>query len=189
MADERPPHVSEERLLGLGQFHEESSVAGLDGGKLTVPAVDERLLVLDLAKFEQLRRQRGLPDTVGFGFAVGAGDGGFGLSICRGDGFGGLGLGLGEFVAGALGVLNGLGLRGDGVGDDLRDTRGADEAELLNADTDGLHLLLDESLYAGEKLSLLLTVDLLDTVGRGDLVERVANDVAQDAVGEEIEIA
>jgi hypothetical protein len=44
-------------LLHLGQLHEETAVACLDGGKLTVPGFDESLLVFDLAQFEELRSE------------------------------------------------------------------------------------------------------------------------------------
>jgi len=92
-------------------------------------------------------------------------DGSLGVAFGCGDLLGGFGLGLRELVAGALGVLNGLCLRGGGLSDARRDAGRADESELLDHDADGLHLLLNESLDLVEELGLLFAVDLLDAVG------------------------
>jgi len=97
----------------LGQFHQHAAATGLHAGQLAVPAIDQRFLVLDLSELEKLRRQRILADAVGFGFTLRACDRGFGVAFCCGDLLGGLGLRLRKLVAGALSVLNRLGLRRD----------------------------------------------------------------------------
>ena len=70
---------------------------------------------------------------------------------------GGFSLGLLEFVACAFRVLDGLGFCGNGFCDDLRHTRRADEAELLQLDTDRIELLLDEALWVRARNSDLLS--------------------------------
>ena len=47
-------------LVHLRKLHQEAAVAGLDGRQSAVPAVDESLLVFDLAEIQKLRRQDGL---------------------------------------------------------------------------------------------------------------------------------
>ena len=99
--------------IDFGQFHQHAARAGLHARQLAVPAIDQRLLVLDLSQFKKLRRQRTLTDAVGFGFALRARDCGFRVAFGRGNLFRGLGLRLRKLVAGALSVLNRLGLRRD----------------------------------------------------------------------------
>lgn len=89
-------------LLRLRQLHPQPAVPRPHRRELAVPAVDQRPLVLDLAKFQQLRRQRGLPDLVRLRLAVRASYRRLGLAFRLGDGLRRLrlrlGLRLGQFV-------------------------------------------------------------------------------------------
>src|SRR5262249_44057715 len=88
------------------------ALSGLDGGQLAVPLVDHGALDLQAAQFQKLRRQRALPDAVGFGFTLGAIDLGLGIAFRFGNFLGGFGLRHGQFVACAFGVLDGASLGG-----------------------------------------------------------------------------
>jgi hypothetical protein len=58
--------------LQFWQFHRQAAaVTTLHLTKLTVPAFDESLLILDLSQLKKLRCKRGMADAVGFGFIVG----------------------------------------------------------------------------------------------------------------------
>src|SRR5580698_3960279 len=114
---------------------------------MPVPTLDQRLLVLDATQLKKLRRQRGLTDAVGFRLAVGAGYRSFGFTIGFGNRLGSLGLSLRKLVTCTLRVLDRLSLGSDCCGDDLRNTRRTDKAELLDAYTDRFHLRLNHSLH------------------------------------------
>lgn len=164
-------------LLWERDVQEETAAAGaFDHGPLAIPTVDRRLGDGELPPHDQARGDRSFEDAVGFRFALRSRD-----LLLR------VGFALQDLILFLQSDLAGLHLGIDRVDHALRRAGDADETELSDLDSERLDLILKLLSHLLEERAVVAH-DLLDRVLAGDLVEFVAGDIVQKAVGEGREI-